>query len=200
VTTAVALLLAGLVLAGCGSSSKGSSSSTASSPSATASTPTATASKTTPRPAGPSVSRSASSDGAKVKQALGAFSACMKAHGAGGAKPGTEAYTAAAKSCAPSLTSALAQLRGQTGAAPKGAGTSTGPGRAPTPAPRRNPLKPAAAAALEKFAACMRADGVNLPPPNTAGGAVFDTSHLNTSSPQFKAAETKCNAVLQGAF
>jgi hypothetical protein len=194
----VALLLAGLTLTACGGSSKGTSSSvahpTTSSAQTTTSTPTATASKKTrpTRKAGPSVSRSAPSDGAKVKQALGAFSACMKAHGAGGAKPGTEAYTAAAKSCAPSLTSALAQLRGHTGEPSKSAAVK------PRPAAPRVQLPPKLAGALQKFAACMRENGVtNFPEPH---GATFDTSHLNTSSAQFKSAETKCNAVLQGAF
>jgi hypothetical protein len=68
----------------------------------------------------------------------------------------------------------------------------------PRPAAPRVQLPPKLAGALQKFAACMRENGVtNFPEPH---GATFDTSHLNTSSPQFKAAETKCNAVLQGAF
>jgi hypothetical protein len=55
--------------------------------------------------------------------------------------------------------------------------------------------------ALEKFSACMRTNGVNLPTPNTSGkGPVFNTAHLNTSSTQFKAAEAKCSAHLRGAF
>jgi hypothetical protein len=83
-------------------------------------------------------------------------------------------------------------------AVPKAASPTPG-GRVPTPAPRRNPLQPAVAAALEKFAACIRENGVNLPPPDTTGGRIFDTSHLDTSSPQFKAAETKYNGVLKGA-
>jgi hypothetical protein len=52
---------------------------------------------------------------------------------------------------------------------------------------------------LAKFAACMRANGVNVPPPNASGkGPIFSTKGLNPSSPQFKAAEAKCSAQLRG--
>ena len=55
--------------------------------------------------------------------------------------------------------------------------------------------------ALAKFATCMRENGVNVPQPNTSGtGPVFNIKGLNTASPQFKAAETKCSVQLQGAF
>ena len=54
---------------------------------------------------------------------------------------------------------------------------------------------PAFKQALAKFAACMRENGVNVPAPNTSGkGPIFNTKGLNTTSPQFKAAETKCSA------
>jgi len=55
--------------------------------------------------------------------------------------------------------------------------------------------------ALTKFAACMRENGVNVPAPNTSGsGPVFNTKGIDTTSPQFHAAETKCSADLQGTF
>jgi hypothetical protein len=55
--------------------------------------------------------------------------------------------------------------------------------------------------ALTKFAACLRQNGVNLPPPNTSGkGPVFSTKGINTSSPQFKAAEIKCRSTLLGGL
>jgi hypothetical protein len=58
-----------------------------------------------------------------------------------------------------------------------------------------------AKAALTKFAACMRENGVNLPAPNTSGnGPVFNTGGINTSGATFKAAEGKCRSDLQGAF
>jgi hypothetical protein len=47
--------------------------------------------------------------------------------------------------------------------------------------------------ALTRFAACMRENGVNLPPPNTSGkGPIFNVSGLNVASTEFKAAEAKC--------
>ncbi len=55
--------------------------------------------------------------------------------------------------------------------------------------------------ALDKFAACMRENGVNVPAPNTSGkGPVFNTKGLNTASAAFKAAQTRCATVLRGAF
>jgi hypothetical protein len=59
---------------------------------------------------------------------------------------------------------------------------------------------PAFKMALARFAACMRENGVNLPEPNTSGGPIFNSKGLNTASPQFKAAETKCRPDLRGAF
>jgi hypothetical protein len=55
--------------------------------------------------------------------------------------------------------------------------------------------------ALTKFAACMRENGVNLPPPNTSGsGPIFDTKGIDTRSPQFASAEAKCRSDLSGAL
>jgi hypothetical protein len=60
---------------------------------------------------------------------------------------------------------------------------------------------PAFHAALAKFASCLRANGVNVPAPNTSGnGPVFDTKGIDTSSAQFKAAEAKCQSDLRAAF
>jgi hypothetical protein len=60
---------------------------------------------------------------------------------------------------------------------------------------------PAYLAALTKFAACMRENGVNVPAPNTSGnGPIFDTKGLNTASAQFRTAETKCSSDLRSAF
>jgi hypothetical protein len=56
-------------------------------------------------------------------------------------------------------------------------------------------------AALTKFAACMRENGVDVPAPNTSGnGPIFDTKGIDTSSSQFRAAETKCRTDLTSAF
>lgn len=60
---------------------------------------------------------------------------------------------------------------------------------------------PAFKTALAKYAECLRQNGVNVPAPNTSGnGPVFDTKGINTSSPQFKTATTKCRSALTGAF
>lgn len=56
-------------------------------------------------------------------------------------------------------------------------------------------------AALNKFASCMRENGVNVPSPNTSGkGPVFDTKGLDPTGTKFKEAESKCRPNLQGAF
>lgn len=66
---------------------------------------------------------------------------------------------------------------------------------------RRNFNSAAAKTALTQFAACMRANGVNLPAPNTSGnGPVFNTKGINTSSEAFKKARQKCQSKLQGTF
>jgi hypothetical protein len=55
--------------------------------------------------------------------------------------------------------------------------------------------------ALAAFAACMNSNGIKLPAPDTSGtGPVFSTKGVNTQSPQFKAASTKCQSVLRSAF
>jgi hypothetical protein len=60
---------------------------------------------------------------------------------------------------------------------------------------------PAFKAALAKFATCLRQNGVNVPTPNTSGkGPVFNTKGINTSSAQFRTAESKCRSALVGAF
>ncbi|HTW43045.1 MAG TPA: hypothetical protein VMD79_12090 [Solirubrobacteraceae bacterium] len=60
---------------------------------------------------------------------------------------------------------------------------------------------PAVKQAYAKFASCMRANGVNLPEPNTSGkGPVFNTKGIETSSSTFKSAEAKCRSDLVGAF
>jgi len=60
---------------------------------------------------------------------------------------------------------------------------------------------PAYRDALTAYAACMSSNGVKLPTPNTSGrGPVFNSTGINTNSPQFKAAAAKCRSVLLNAF
>jgi hypothetical protein len=60
---------------------------------------------------------------------------------------------------------------------------------------------PAYRDALTVYAACMKSNGVKLPTPNTSGkGPVFNSTGINTNSPQFRAAAAKCRSVLLSAF
>jgi hypothetical protein len=60
---------------------------------------------------------------------------------------------------------------------------------------------PAFRQALTAFATCMRQNGINLPAPNTSGnGPLFDVKGIDTASPGFKAATTKCRSDLPGTF
>jgi hypothetical protein len=50
---------------------------------------------------------------------------------------------------------------------------------------------------LAKFAGCMRANGVNVPTPNTSGkGPILDTKGLDPTSAKFVAARKKCSPLL----
>ena len=58
-----------------------------------------------------------------------------------------------------------------------------------------------ARAALVKYAACLRQNGINVPAPDTTGkGPVFSTKGIDTSGSKFKAAQSKCQSELKGAF
>src|SRR4029077_2779829 len=66
---------------------------------------------------------------------------------------------------------------------------------------RRGIKSPVFREALAKFATCLRANGVNVPPPNTSGsGPIFSTKGIDTTSAQFRNAESKCRGVLTSAF
>ena|ERR1039457_2637589 len=67
---------------------------------------------------------------------------------------------------------------------------------------RGRPLSsPARIQAFTKFAACMRANGVNLPAPNTSGnGPIFNTNGIDQTSAKFRQADAKCASELKGVF
>ncbi|MGA8352660.1 MAG: hypothetical protein WB698_00645 [Solirubrobacteraceae bacterium] len=47
--------------------------------------------------------------------------------------------------------------------------------------------------ALAMYVNCLRAEGIKLPSPNTSGkGPIVNFKGVNTSSPQFKQAGSKC--------
>jgi hypothetical protein len=84
-------------------------------------------------------------------------------------------------------------------AAKKCGGGFPGPGGGAVHFRRAN--SPVFRKALATYAACLRQNGVNVPAPNTSGkGPVFSTKGINTNSPQFKSAATKCRGVLFSAF
>lgn len=56
-------------------------------------------------------------------------------------------------------------------------------------------------AALTKYVACMRENGVKLPTPNTSGkGPVFDTNAVDTQSATFASAQGKCQSDLRAVL
>jgi hypothetical protein len=160
-----------------------------------------------------------------LRQAFAKFATCMRANGVNFPTPNTSgkgpifsakgintaspAYRAAATKCRSVLSTAFrasAGTRGGVRGAPGGTSGSTGAagsaGSAKTPPPVRPKIKvpPAVTKALQKFTACMRENGVtSFPEPE---GASFNVSHvhLDTKSAQYKAAEKKCEPILQAAF
>jgi len=176
------LLLACIGLAACGSSSKSSSASTNAS---AATTPGATGA------GGPNAGR------------FTAMRECLQKKGITLPKrtPGTRRTPGAAGGFlggggagGPQLPKGVTRAQYEAALKKCGGGAFAGRGGAPF-------KSPAFQAALAKFATCMRENGVNVPAPNTSGsGPVFDTKGIDTSSTQFKAAETKCQSDLRGAF
>ncbi len=75
-----------------------------------------------------------------------------------------------------------------------------GGGRERTPSSARFDSE-AGKAALTKYVACMRENGVNLPTPNTSGkGPVFNTKAVNTTSATFTSAQSKCQSDLRAVL
>jgi hypothetical protein len=178
-TAVLVLLLASLALVACG----GSSTSSTSSSSTNASASTSATTSTTGAPAGARAGR------------LTALRECLQKNGVtlpkptpgqrrtpGGGFLGGGAGTALPKGVTRAqYEAALKKCGGGTGFAGRG--------------------NPAFKAALAKFAACMRENGVKLPEPNTSGkGPIFNTKGVNTASAQFKAADTKCARDLRASF
>jgi len=71
----------------------------------------------------------------------------------------------------------------------------------PTTSTRGRVTSPGFRENLTKFAACMRENGVPLPPPNTSGtGSIFNTKGIDTKSAQFSSALAKCRSRLRPNF
>jgi hypothetical protein len=170
---ALLLLLAALLLSACGSS--GSSSTTTSS--------SASASTSAPGPA----------RFAKVRE-------CLKKHGITlpPIRPGGGPYGPPGvlrKTTGPRLPKGMTRAQYEA-AIKKCGGGSFGRRRFFGGAARLK--NPAFRKGLARFSACMRSNGVNLPPPNTSGtGPIFNIKTINTASAKFKAAERKCSRELR---
>jgi hypothetical protein len=152
-----------------------------------------------------------------LKQAFTKFARCMRDNGvkfplpntsgngpifnAKGVSIGSAKFKAADVKCRGDLVSALRAQR-STAKTPGTAGSPGSTGQTKTtpvvkPAAK---LVPKAARAFHEFVACMRKNGVtNFPEPE---GASFNLSHthIDTKSAQYKAAEKKCNSILNAAF
>ena len=187
------LLLACVALSACGSSTSTSttsanaaarstsSQSTAPAPATGTSTTAAGASApsgTSTNPAGPGAGRFAAVRECLRKNGITPKGRAGGLLGAGGAPALPKGMTRAQ----------YAEVLNKCGANLRGPGTFK---------PRRTLNSSRFRTALANFAACLRQNGVKLPAPNTTGkGPIFDTKGINTASPQFKAAEAKCRAVL----
>ena len=195
------MLLASLAVAACGSSSHGSSSSPNTAASTTTSSTNAAARATK------STATTSTAPGQHAGGRFAALPECLRKNGVPlpqprpGAQPGTSGLFSggSAVRLPPGVTPARYQAALKKCGAPNIAGRL---GRAHARVPRGELLKnPAFKQALTSFTACMGEHGVKLAPPNVSGGgSVFDTKGLNTKSPQFVAALSKCRSDLVRAF
>jgi hypothetical protein len=206
-----------VLLVGCGGSSGSKSAGRAST------TGTAATSSTTPSTAGasptatsgntPSVEAPPSSSSARTKtpalhRALTKFVACLRENGVKiapntsgkspllslkGVDTTSPQFRAADKKCVATLRATLKSTTASK--QPPSGKTPVAP-----PIKRKVNVPPKIAHAFEHFTACMREHGItNFPEPE---GASFNTTHidLNQHSPQLKAAESKCNPILNAVL
>ena len=220
----VLVVLAAALLAGCGSSSKASSASTNAS-AATTTTGTAGTTTTGAKAAkGPNAGGLAKSPATRppvatpaLKRAFTKFATCMRANGVNFPLPNTSGkgpifsakgvdvrstkFRAAEVKCRGDLLGAFAHRR-DAGKTLRIVGSHGSAGQTKTsPAPKlKVKVPPKITHALQHFTACMREHGItDYPEPE---GASFNMSHthIDTKSTQFKAAEKKCNPILNAAF
>ena len=187
------LILASLVLAACGSSSNASSSSSTAS--------TATTATTTSASGGAAATTKATTKGlAGARTRFLAVRECLQKSGIVLPKrtPGQQAPGAGfLAGGAPQLPKGVTASQYQ--AALKKCGGFTPGGRFGGAV---NRLKSGQfRQTLAKFATCLRANGVNIPAPNTSGkGPIFNTRGIDVASAKFKAAQLKCASVLRSGL
>jgi hypothetical protein len=191
------LTLASVGLAACGGSSSGTASNA--SAAATGTTRASTSTTASPHPSAPGTAQSR----------FPAIRACLQKNGItlpqptqGGSVGGPGAFLRAGGGAGgPQLPNGVTRAQFRAALKKCGAGNvvrAFGRPNGPGSRPANNPVF---RQALAKYAECLRQNGVNLPAPNTSGqGPIFRTKGLNTSSPQFRAATTKCRATLISAF
>lgn len=189
--TALGTSVACLTLLACGSSSSNTSSSNAAATSTShSSSTTTTTPTTTPAPGGPAVGKR-----------FTALRECLQKNGIAlpkitpGQRPGSGGFLGGG---APQLPRGVTRTQYEAALKKCGGGARgrLGAGRA---IQRFN--TPAFKQALNKFAACLREHGVQIPAPNTSGkGPIFDTKGLNATGAKFKAAQAKCGSVLRSVF
>ncbi len=171
--TLLALTLASLLLAACGSSSS--------------STATTNASATTPSTGGKATGPARSGRFTAIRE-------CLQKSGITLPKR-TPGQTPGGVGGGPTLPKGM--TRAQYQAAIRKCGGFAGH----VPSAGSRLTSPAFKQALAKFASCMREHGENVPAPNTSGkGPIFSTKGLNTTSAQFKSAQLKCSADLRASF
>jgi hypothetical protein len=230
VATAIVVAVGCLVLlaAGCGGSSSSSKSAGMSSTAATPSTTTTTTggsttstsaaksgttgnapsthtppSSTVPRSSSPVLHKALtmfvtclSENGVKIAPDTSGKGALLSLKGVDTASP---QFRAADKKCVAALRATLKSTAGKQPPTSKTAAPTVPTSPHLQAKPKVN-VSPKIAHALEHFTACMREHGItNFPEPE---GESFNTTHihLDSSSPQYKAAAKACNPILKAAL
>jgi hypothetical protein len=201
VGVALALLIPCLGLAACGSSSKSSTTTNAS----VATVPSSGSTGPGERPGtstGPSGPTGPTGPRGAIAGRFKAIRECLQKNGiklpkrnlgqhSPGGPGGLGGFQGGATG--PQLPSGV--TRAQYEAALKKCGGGAFPGRG------RRFQSPAFKQALDKFASCMRENGVKVPEPNTSGnGPIFSTKGIDTTSRKFKTAEAKCSSDLRNSL
>jgi hypothetical protein len=190
-------LLACVGLTACGGSSASTTTSTTANAAAT-STPATSAATTPATPAGTSTGAAAAgTPGTATHPGAGRFAAvreCLQKNGVtlpqrpAGGGPGFRGANGGAPLPKGMTRAQYQAVLEKCGGGFRGSG-ATGA--------RRSFDSPRFRQVLTSFAACLRQNGVDVPPPNTSGkGPVFGTKGIDVRSPQFKQAERKCRATL----